>query len=251
MDQEGNVFLLQPEKHKLHKYFAATAYDSVLSIGGKGIGKEGFNFPTKISVPNRQNVFLLDYMNRRLVHLNTNLKVIDDVSFLTLELGVPEDETESLWPISFAVGPTGELFLLNQENLKIYKLTAAGKLERTFAGLDYGTGSVVDPWDITINSGNLIFAVDSTEQIVSIFDLFGTYQYSLSIPMDFRWKRIVVFDHRIFFLGAHRIFIYDTFSKYGSAVDPGGTERLIDAAASRDFIYLLFENKVNLYRLSK
>ena len=251
VDQEGNVFLLQPDKHKLFKYFKNNNYDSILAIGGKGIGVEGFNFPTKISVPNRQNIFLLDYMNRRLVMLNTNLKVIRDINFLTLELGTQNFDEDFLWPISFAAGPTGETYLLNQENLRIYKVIGDGTVERTFAGVDYGSGSLIDPCDLTINSQNLVFAVDSSEQKVSIFDLFGTYQYALQPNLPFRWHRLVVFDENLLFLGKHELFIYNLFSKLGEVIKLKEKQTLIDADAGTNFIYLLFENKVNLYRLRK
>jgi hypothetical protein len=251
VDQEGNLYLLQPDKHKLRKYFKTSGYDSVLTVGGKGIGREGFNFPTKISVPNRQSIYLLDYMNRRLVLLNTNLKVTAEINFLNTELGALDEDVDLLWPISFTAGPTGELFLLNQENIKIYKLLDDGTVERAFGGTDYGTGSLIDPFDLVINSQNMVFAVDSMEQKVSIFDLYGTYQYSLMPRLPFRWKRLVVVDENLLFLGNHEIYLYNLFSKKGQVVRMKEPETLIDAEGGRDYIYLLFENKINLYRLRK
>ena len=249
VDQEGNLFLLQPDKHRLHKLFKVGRYDSTLTIGGKGIGDEGFNFPTKISVANRQNVFLLDQMNRRLVLLNTNLRLIQDINFLTLQISTAED-AENFWPVSFSAGPSGELFFLNQEDLKIYKFNTNGIVERSFGGLDYGNGSLIDPHDIVMSTANLLFAVDSTEQKVSIFDLYGTYQYALQIPMKFRWKNLAVYDGNLFFLGTRHIFIYNLFSKNGSTITLKPEQVLQDAVVSRDFIYLLFENQVNLYRIT-
>ncbi|MEM6273065.1 MAG: hypothetical protein AAF998_26870 [Bacteroidota bacterium] len=249
VDQEGNVYLLQPDRHKLHKYFMDTGYDSVLTVGGKGIGREGFNFPTQISVPNRQSAFMLDYMNRRIVLLNTNLKVSSEINFLSVELGTLDEEVDFLWPISFAAGPTGELYVLNQEDIRIYKLINDGEVERTFGGTDYGTGSLVDPWQLTINAQNLVFAVDSTEQKVSIFDLFGTYQYSLQPRLKFRWKRLVTFGDNLLFLGEHKIFLYNLFSKRGQTVGFATKGRIVDAHAGRQYIYVLYEDRIHLYRL--
>lgn len=249
VDQEGNLYLLQSSKHRLYKYFAVTDYDSVQMIGGKGLGDEGFNFPSKITVPNRQSVFLLDQMNRRLVQLNTNLKVLKDINFLTLESNLLTANVESFWPISFAVGPSGELYFLNQDDIRIYKFTTAGHLERSFGGLDYGAGSLMEPYDIVLNAANLVFAVDSSNQKVSIYDLYGTYQYSLRFPLDFRWKRMSTFDENLLFLGEHQLFLYNLFSKKGRTIQLSKAEKLVDAVGSRDYIYLLFENQVNLYTL--
>lgn len=250
-DQEGNLFLLQTAKHRIYKYFQMTHYDSVQVIGGKGMGEEGFNFPTKITVPNRQSVFLLDQMNRRLVQLNTNLKVLKDINFLTLEANLQNADVESFWPISFAVGPSGELYFLNQDDIRIYKFNTSGTLERSFGGLDYGAGSLSEPYDITLNSANLVFAVDSANQKVSIFDLYGTYQYSLSFQLDFRWKRLSTFDENLLFVGEQAVFVYNLFSKKGQTVHFKRKEKLIDVVGGKDFIYLLWENEVDLYPLGK
>lgn len=250
VDQEGNIYLLQTKKHRIYKFFEMTEFDSIQVIGGKGIGEEGFNFPSKVTVPNRQSVFILDQMNRRLVQLNTNLRVIKDIDFLTLESKLLTADVESFWPISFVVGPSGELFFLNQEDIKIYKFTTAGTLERAFGGVDYGAGSLSEPYDIVMNSANLVFAVDSTHQKVSIFDLYGTYQYALSFPLEFRWKRLSTFDDNLLFLGEKEIFLYNIFSKKGQTIRFERKEKLVDAVGGKDFLYLLFENQVDLYALS-
>jgi hypothetical protein len=251
VDQEGNLYLLQTSRHRLSKYFRMTDYDSVQTIGGKGLGDEGFNFPNKITVPNRQSVFMLDQMNRRLVQMNTNLKVLKDINFLTLQADLPGIELEAFWPISFAVGPSGELYFLNQDDIRIYKFTTSGNLERAFGGLDYGAGSLSDPFDIVLSPANQVFAVDSSHQRLTIFDLYGTYQYSLSFPLDFRWKKMSTFDENLLFLGDHAMFLYNTFSKKGQTIRFQDVPKLIDAVGSRDFIYLLWENRVDLYPLSQ
>ena len=247
VDQEGNLYLLQPRKHKVIKRFRNSGFDSSLAIGGKGMGKEGFNFPNKIAVQNRQSVFMLDYMNRRLVQLNTNLKVIEDVNFLTIDLDLDEEDGESLWPTSFVVGPSGELFLLNQEDFKIYKISSGGQFQRSFAGMDYGQGSVKEPWDLAINSANVLFAIDSINQEVQLYDLFGTSLYRLAPALPFRWHHAVPVGTGLLFLGQQAVFYYDLNSKQGSIVKLEGEGKILDAAVGRDFLYILFENRVNLY----
>jgi hypothetical protein len=248
-DQEGNVYLLQPGKHKLYKYFKMTGYDSVQTIGGKGIGEEGFNFPSKITVPNRQNIFMLDQMNRRLVQLNTNLKVLKDINFLMLESNLLSADVESFWPISFAVGPSGELYFLNQDDIRIYKFKTNGMLERSFGGLDYGSGSLTEPWDIVLNESNLVFAVDSSSQKVTIFDFYGIYQYSLSFTLGFRWKRLCTFDENLVYIGEHDLFIYNLFSKKYQTIHFDRPEKLIDFVGGKDFIFILWGNEIDLYPL--
>jgi hypothetical protein len=248
-DQEGNIYLLQPGKHKLYKYFKLRGYDSVLTIGGKGMGEEGFNFPSKITVPNRQNIFMLDQMNRRLVQLNTNLKILKDINFLTLESNLLSADVESFWPISFAVGTSGELYFLNQDDIRIYKFNTNGTLERSFGGLDYGSGSLAEPWDIVLNESNLVFAVDSSIQKVSIFDFYGTYQYSLSFNLEFRWKRLCAFDENLVYIGEHDLFIYNLFSKNCQTIHFERPDKIVDFVGGKDFIFILWGNEIDLYSL--
>jgi hypothetical protein len=250
VDQEGNLYMLQTARHRIYKYFEMTDYDSVQAIGGKGLGDEGFNFPSKISVPNRQSVVMLDQMNRRLVQMNTNLKVLKDINFLTLQADIVDEDLEDFWPVSFAVGPTGEMYFLNQDDIKIYKFKTNGTLERSFGGLDYGAGSLADPYDITINPANLIFAVDSSHQKLSLFDMYGTYQYALAFPLSFRWKRLATFDENLLLLGDHDIFLYNIFSKKGQTIHFEDASKLVDAVGSQKYIYLLWENRVDLYALT-
>lgn len=247
VDQEGNLYLLAPGQHRLTKRFKSSGYDSTQVIGGKGLGDEGFNFPTQICVINRQSVFLLDYMNRRLVQFNTNMRVIDDVSFLTLDPDLNDGEDGALWPISFCVGPTGEFFLLNQDDLRIYKLNSNGQMERAFAGLDYGQGSIKEPTALAINEGSVVFAIDTTYQETHLYDLYGTYLYRLAPTIPFRWHHVVPLGNALLFLGQHEIFYYDLRTKEGDSVVLEGQPRIVDVAMGRDFLYVLFENRVDLY----
>lgn len=248
IDQENNIFLLSPSKHRLYKLYSNTAYDSVQTIGGKGIGNEGFNHPSKLIVPNRQSVFVLDELNRRIVQLNTNLKVTQETNFLTLRNTVQDSDLGDLLPIGFTVGPTGELFLLNQEDLKVWKFTFDGNLERAFAGLDYGEGSVVDPCDIIINRESNVFIVDCEDQSVLVYDLYGTFQYRLAVPTPFAWARAKVFARTVIYFDQSQLFFYNTFTQNAGPFLE--TEQdIVDLALNGEFMFVLFENQINLYRI--
>jgi hypothetical protein len=247
IDQEGNFYLLETKNHRIHKYFKSMNYDSVLTIGGKGTGEEGFNQPTKLEVVNRQTVYLLDEINRRILLLNVNLKVIDDINFLDLQQQSVQRDPDDLWPISFASGPSGEFYLLNQENYKIYKYNAFGNLETTFGGLDYGNGSLEEPDDLTLNHQNYLFVSDSINQKITVFDLFGIFQYVIHGPQEFRYKQLRVLDNYLILFDEHHLFFMDLFTKRSTLIPMEESSALLDVAGNREYFYLLFENKVNLY----
>ena len=249
-DQEGNIYLLSPSKHRLSKLLRATAWDSVITVGGKGIREEGFNFPTQFHVPNRQSLYVLDFQNRRLLKLNVNLKVMREINFLTLQGQVPDSEVSDLFPSAFAIGPTGELFLFNQDDYKVYKFNIDGRFERAFAGVDYGEGSVNDPCGIAMNSESNVFVMDCEEQEVILYDLYGVYLYRLPVPVPFYWSKGKVSGRTIIYLDEENLFFYNTFTKNAGPhlVAP---EPILDISFNGEFMFVLYENKVNLHRITK
>ena len=249
-DQENNIYLLSPSRHRIYKFYSNTAYDSVQTIGGKGIGNEGFNHPSRIVVPNRQSVFLLDELNRRIVQLNTNLKVTQETNFLTLRNTIQDSDLGDLLPVAFTVGPTGELFLLNQEDLKVWKFTFDGRLERTFAGLDYGEGSVVEPCDVVINRESDVFVIDCEDQSVLVYDLYGTFQYRLAVPAPFFWESAKVFARTVIYFDQSQLFFYNTFT-HDAGPFLETKEDIVDLDLNGEYMFVLFENQINLYRIKK
>ena len=249
VDQEGNIFLLAPQKHKLYKMFATTGYDSIFGIGGKGMRNEGFNSPSKIEVLNRQSVFVLDFNNRRVVMLNTNLKVTKQINFLTVGESLNNENAVDLFPFSFTIGPSGELFLLNQNDYKIYKLNIYGELETSFGGMDYGQGSLEEPVDLSMNYQNYLFVSDTVHQKISVFDLYGTFQYTLSPESSFRWNGMTTFEDFLICFSHDKLFLKNLITKKFIELAPMETGKLLDVAGTKDYFYLLFENKINLYRL--
>lgn len=249
-DTEGNVLLLAPGKHKIHKLLRATGYDSVVTIGGKGIEEEGFNFPTKIVVPNRQSVFVLDFYNRRIVKLNINLKVIREINFLTLAGQITNDDVTELFPFSFTIGPTGELFLFNQDDYKVYKFDTDGRLQRSFAGMDYGQGSVYEPCDIHSNAATNVFVVDCEDQSVLVYDLYGVFLYRIPVPVPFTWEGAKVKGQTIIYYADRDIYFYNMFTK-NTGPHLQTENKLLDLSVNGDHLFVLTENKVTLYRLFK
>ena len=245
VDQEHNLFVLESENHRIFKYFAQAEYDSVLTIGGKGINSEGLNFPTKLVVQNRQSTYLLDFQNRRILLLNVNLKVTREINFLEL---VESNDGLDLFPMSFSISPVGDLFVLNQDDYKIYKYNTFRQLETSFGGMDYGLGSLQTPDDMVMNNENLLFVSDTSHQRVSVFDMYGIFQYHLYPETAFRWKRITTLDNYLICFDDKNVFIRNLFTKKYRNIPLSEDAALIDVVAIKNFIYLLFENKVNLYR---
>lgn len=244
VDGERNLLLLDRENSKLYKYFALTAYDSLISLGGKGNRAEGLLSATKMSAHNRQALFVLDEGSQRLLLLNPNFRLLESLDWLTFS-GL--DQGASLYPASFEVSGIGELFLLNQWDNKIYKFSPEGSLELSFGGLDYGAGSLYDPVDIQANAQNLVYVSDTTAQHFQVFDLFGRYRFQYQPETPFRWQQFTLEGNYLLCWNHLQLYLEHLPSKKSWVFQTPG---LLSAVLDREFLYLLQENRVHLYRLA-
>jgi hypothetical protein len=249
-DEEGNLFLLDKINNRIYKYYAALQYDSIQSIGGKGMSGEGLNQPVKIRSGNRQTLYCLDAGNRRILVLNTNLKIIREVNFLTS--GNTENALETtvqIWPLSFEAGPAGDLFLLNQEDNKILKSDMYGKFQVAFGGLDYGAGSLYDPADLLMSEDNLLYVSDTVRQILKVYDLFGVYLYNLYPPEKFHFSGFTLLENNLVYYNAHQICVLNRVTNRHHFYQPELKQlKIVDVSLNRKMLCILTATEIVLFR---
>jgi hypothetical protein len=251
IDPEGNILLLLSEKAKIYKYFVANKYDSCIVIGGKPSREEGFLHPTKISAKNRQTVFVLDEGTRKIALLNTNFKITESIDFAqtlldTRENGATENE---ILPISFDVSGSIDMFILNGLDNKIYKLNRFGKMEMSFGGQDYGEGNLREPMNVEVSNDNYVFVGDAANQDISIFNLYGIFQYKCN-KINFKWKNFGIYEGFLYFYGLHEWAIMDIKTSQVFYF-PKLTENITDLTIENNSIYVLSENRIFLYPLNE
>ena len=247
VDEEGNLLVLSPESAQLYKYFFSTQFDSSIVIGGQSNRQDGFLHPTQIAQRNRLNLYLLDDVQRRIVLLTINFKVVQEVDFRTLATRLETlGEESEIFPQSFDINPAGEIFLLNQFNNKIIKVNNFGEIETIFGGLDYGEGSLYDPVELAINKQNFLFVSDTIEQQLKVFDAYGVYRYSIKPEVPFRWKHMFLYESSLICFNDKQIYLEHLLSgKKKNWVLPSAY-RIQDVALSSSFFYVLLENEVSL-----
>ena len=247
VDGEGNILLLDRDNSRLYKYFAMTGYDSVLVIGGKANRIEGFLNPVEMVLRNRQNLFLLDDIERRIFLLNPNLRVSEAVDFADFRPGGRPWEGEEVYPVSFDVAPAGEFFVLNQLNNRILKINSFGEVESEFGGLDYGEGALYAPVSVAVDDQNYVYVADTTAQELTVFDLFGVYRYTRRPVAPFRWTRAVVAGPLLMCIAPEALYLEPLRGGTGHSWEAPPDQVLHDVASNRDFLFLLLENAVHLY----
>ncbi len=245
VDAERNLLFVDSEKGILYKYFALNHYDSLITIGGKGNRSEGFLNPSHLSVQNRQTLYLLDDASQRIVVLSPSFRLLNSVDFLSLS-GL-DNQSESLYPISFDVSGIGELFILNQWDNKVYKRNDRGQTERSFGGLDYAEGSLYDPDKVQVNEQSQVFVSETKHQRLKVFDLYGRFRFTINTETSFKWDDFVVRGDLLFCWGENKLYWQQLSSgQYGEILVPGINSLALD----RENLYLLKENTVHLYRFN-
>lgn len=248
-DNEGNLFLLNSQSNRICKFLFANSHDSIYCIGGKGNQGEGFLNITKIATKNRQSLYVLDYAKRKITSLNTNLKAISQLDFMTVNA---EGEKEiELFPSCFDVNEWGDLFLLNYIDNKIYKYSTSGYTGISFGGLDFGDGALQEPSNIAISEHNQIFVGDTTNQCIKVFDLYGVFQQKLDFAQkkELNWKNFVLFADNLLLFNEKKVYLFHLPTNELIPVNFPmlGDEKIKDICINTKEIILLTNKNVVIY----
>lgn len=245
IDGEGNIYLLDTQNNIIAKFFASTQYDSVFSIGGKSARKEGFMHLTHLSIKNRQSLYVLDEAARRVSMLNTNLKVTEQMDFLSANTA--NDNTTDIQPIGFDVSNAGELFVLNGWDNKVYKYNAFGPTEVIFGGVDAGEGNLQNPDCVWVGDDNLVWISDTVNALCKVFDLYGIYQTTYTTPKTEKWQVFHVANNVFWVITRKGLWGTQIKTQKNIFIDfPSSheNEHYIDFAVWGDNLFVLKEKKI-------
>ncbi len=252
VDNEGNIYLLSNTYQSIYKYLSITRYDSSIFIGGQSQREEGLSNPVKISSDNRQSLYVLDDVARRIILLNTNFQLIREMDFLELNTSIDRFiDQQDVFPQSFCLNLAGEIFVLNQLDNRISKTNVFGEIEISFGGTDYGEGSLYHPVDIQASSDNFVFVSDTSSQQLMVYNNFGIFQYSIKPETSIRWKAFHLFEKFLICFNEHSMSIHYLIDQSSKEFHFPDTKPVKDLYINRQFIYLLQENAVLLYNFKE
>jgi len=174
IDQAGNIYIIDRARHRLLK--CSPIGIVIEEVGGFGTDPEKFDDPRDVSSFATLDVFVADFNNNRIVRFDRNLNFL---STLNSQYDPPYDFEQVL---SVAVSSQYGLFLLDNVQKKIIKFSRFSEPVETFGGLSETYGQLLDPVQITLDSGKRLFVTDPGQKAVIVFDYLGNYIRDLKHP---------------------------------------------------------------------
>lgn len=186
VDAQQNVYLLDPSKALLTKYFAAFNYDSSLTVGGKNLGfAESFVRPNALLLPDNKTIYVLDPAANQIKLLNYNLRVQRTLYLNELNF------KESFQLHTACVLPTGELWLQNALNAELIRINTFGAIDRQIGGNNFAEASIIEPAQL-LAAINGFWAVLPNAKQITHFDLNGTWLNTYEFSETFEKIKIAL-----------------------------------------------------------
>lgn len=123
------------------------------------------NYPVSISLDHNQNVYIVDFLNQRIVIYNKDGQYVDQIN------------SEKIVDPTVVTVEDGFIYIFDKFDHQVKKFTANGELVLAFGTKGSGEGQFQYPFDIAVSEANNIFVSDSGNGRIQVFDEEGKYQY--------------------------------------------------------------------------
>ncbi|MBI3586900.1 MAG: NHL repeat-containing protein [Ignavibacteriales bacterium] len=145
-----------------------------ITVGGYGWTSTSFDGPAGIATDGI-NVYIADHGNHRIQRFDRNLNFMS--TFSTRDTSVVEARFG--YPSGAAISRFGDLFILDEENIRVVKFNARSQFERAFGSLGDERGKLQHPIKILLSSDDHVYVLEPSKIIV--YDYFGNYVQTIGV----------------------------------------------------------------------
>jgi sugar lactone lactonase YvrE len=172
VDSAGNIYVTEPERHRVQKFDATGAF--VTQWGTRGSGNGQFDSPEGIAVDTTGNVYVADYRNSRIQKFTT-------AGVFVAKWTVPGVQPTPLQrPIAVAVDGSGSVYVTASAARRVQVFSGAGAPLRSWGpvltGVADGRFSQFQaPAGIAVDPAGFVYVADTGNHRVQKFDANGTF----------------------------------------------------------------------------
>lgn len=200
IDPSGNVYVVDRDANMVYKLDRNVFVER--SIGGYGWGNHEFDRPSDIWAENGMDVFVADYGNHRIQRFDRRLSYVG-----TLETRNIGFEIERFgYPVGVMMNRQGELFVVDEENLRIVSFGGFDRHQKTFGGMEAGRFRISSPRKIELYGDDLIVIRDGNRLL--FFDQFGSPYREFTSRQLPQFKDFAISGDHIFMLRDEFIDVY-------------------------------------------
>lgn len=171
LDPAGSIYVADTGDDLLLRFNSSG--DSTGEVGGYGQGALQFDMPYDVCATNGVEIYVADYNNNRIELFDRTL-----ANVATLSTNQSNDDSKRFgFPSGVAVSRLGDLFICDNENVRVLKVNTFSTVERTFGGYGEGAGTLTMPRQVAIGPNDDVFVSDKGR--VAVYDNFGNYLRSI------------------------------------------------------------------------
>lgn len=236
VDPMGSIYVADTGADLLLRFNSSG--DSTGEVGGYGWGNFQFDMPYDVCATNGVEIYVADYNNNRIERFDRTL-----ANVATLSTDQSNDDSKRFgYPSGVAVSRLGDLFICDDENVRIVEVNTFSTVERTFGGYGDGAGSLTMPHQVAIGPHDNVYVSDKGR--IAVYDNFGNYLRSIGNGILSDPTGIGIYGNEIgvcdpdtlyfFKLGGTLIAKFSTTDVLGERID-----RFNDVAMSGNRVYIL------------
>jgi DNA-binding beta-propeller fold protein YncE len=244
----GLVYVVDTGDNKVKVY--SPSGDSIREIGGSGWGDLEFDQPYDLAVGAGLNFYVADYGNHRIQRFDKDLNYIS-----TLYTRDSDDPSQRFgYPTSVAVSRLGDLFLLDNENIRVVKVNTFSTIERTFGGIEAGKGQLRNPRKVRVTDQDLVCVLD--ERRIVIFDYFGNYVRTIGEGALTEPRGMAIHHDTLYVVDGGNIVLLNSEGRLLEVLTPsyhtrdGSKQSFNDIAVSGHRLYVLTDQEAMVFEWS-
>lgn len=178
VDASGNVYVSDQNNHTIRKITPAgvvTTFAGQVGASGAADGTgtaASFNFPRGLCIDGAGNIFVADFFNHSIRKITPG-GVVTTIAGTGLSGSVDATGTSASFnrPAGVCVDGSGNLYVADQLNHRIRKITMPGATVTTYAGSTLGnvdaTGTAAKfnlPYGVCVDAGGIVYVADFNNQ---------------------------------------------------------------------------------------